>query len=174
MMPQDATPAVGYAHGLCYGPEAPPRYFRLVVYPTVEGMRAAALAHDKHRGFKTPPGYFSDALGMFQPSVSRARYDRRTRKWVDTSSRFAGVMRLVQGNCTRTIVAHECIHAILQIARMESWRTEQGDASGRADYGDASDQREEHLAYLLSETIVAVDNLVTEMHERAGLVRLVD
>lgn len=159
-----------YVHGLQLADDSPSRYFMLVIHPTVEHMRAAAIKQDRRRGGVHGPGFYQDALGLFQPTDTRARWDKASRKWVDTTPRFSGVMRLVQGNMTREIVAHECVHAILHIVRLESWRTVEG-GGGDADFGSESSQEEEDFAYLLSETTIAVDQLVDEFHEGAGLVR---
>ena len=112
---------------------------------------------------------YPDALGLFQTTPMRSRYDRKAKAWVDTTTAFAGVIRLAQGHCSREVVAHESAHAALHITRLHDWAKPDGE--GNANLGDICDPAEESFCYLLGSLVQEVERLVTDAHTRMGIER---
>lgn len=151
-------PATCYIHHLSADSDDPAcrgRYIRLIIHPDRDDLRAAGLAYNKRRGTHQ---YLGDAVGLFQPTYFRRRYDRTTKAWVDTTTAFAGIMRLANGHLTSEVIAHESTHAALHVTRLHDWAKPGFD--GNADFGDCCDSREEAFAYLLGGIAAEVNNAV--------------
>ena len=150
------------------------RYLLLVIHPNVEQLRAAQAAYERQRDRKAglkPAAQADDseACGLWQPVTTQSRYDRRAKAWLDTTPPFLGVIRLAQGYLTPEIVAHECVHAALTMARRHDW-AKPGN-SGEANFGGSCDDSEEAFAYSLSRLIVAVESVVADACQRMGVSR---
>lgn len=139
------------------------RYLIVVIYPTVEDMRAAGTAYRRDEDC-------TDALAMFQPHGVYSSYDRHRRTWVDTTGSFIGVMRLCEGALSSEIVSHESVHAAMHIMRMHNWSSSCATiskpgkrfiASWRLDYGESCDNDEESLAYMVGSIVQEVTQLVS-------------
>lgn len=153
-------------HADHYGPSRS-RYIHVAIHPDVEDMRSAANRYDVHRSGRAQDQ--SEAVGLFQATPFRSRYDRKAKVWVDSTSACAGVMRLVQGWCSREVIAHECTHAALHITRLDDWG--KPDHEGIANFGDGCDDTEESFAYLLGAMVQTVEVMVDEAHQRMGITR---
>lgn len=139
----------------------PARYFRLFIHDSEEELREAGMAYSKARGLYEELG---SAVGLFQPSDMRSKYDRKKRMWVSTNSSFAGVMRLCDGYLNGGIIVHESTHAALHIWRMQRWH-ETGGESASAYLSDHVDRNEEDFAYLLSEIAASVNDIVLQYNQ---------
>jgi hypothetical protein len=102
-------------------------------------MAAAAYRTSPHHG----RDWHREAEACFQPTPHRERWDVDRKVWVTRHSPCAGTLRLVDGNVTSEIVAHELMHAALQVYRGNVARS----VRLEADCGP----REEQLAYIYGE-----------------------
>jgi len=154
-----SRPTTCYIHHLHAGddPTCRGRYIRLVIHPNKHDLRAAGTAYNKRRGCDQD---LSNAVGLFQQAYFRARYDRKTKAWIDTTTAFAGIMRLANGHLDGEVIAHESTHAALQVTRLHDWAKPGSD--GNADFGDCCDAREEAFAYLLGGIAAEVNNAVLQ------------
>jgi len=116
---------------------SPRRWCRVRIHPTVEDLQAAAhrLRPDTRRA------HWDGCFGCFHPSTywqhdetGEIRYGRNG---------FAGTLRLAEGHVTSEIVAHELVHAALQIYRMN--------VTTEVRLGRQCASREESLAYIYGE-----------------------
>jgi len=158
-----SRPATCYIHHLFADSDDPTcrgRYIRLIIHPDEDDLRAAGIAYNKRRSNNQD---LSDAAGLFQPAQPRARYDRKTKAWIDTTTAFAGIMRLANGHLTGEVIAHESTHAALHVTRLHDWS--KPGANGDADFGDICDDREEAFAYLLGGIAAEVNNTVLRYRE---------
>ena len=122
------------------------RYIQVRFYRTADELQAAARRYSAGRGDNDA---FLDTLGVFHPSPWKSRYDKRQRKWIDTTPAFAGVLRLCRPALDARVLAHEATHAALHILRLHDWSKEGHD--GTADLGDNCGPHEEQFAYLLGD-----------------------
>ncbi|MFD8496330.1 hypothetical protein [Amycolatopsis sp. NPDC059657] len=115
----------------------PRRWCWVRIHPDEAHFAAAAkrLApwHDE-------PGWWDGCLGCFQPT-GWIEHDDGAIEYPRNG--FAGTLRLIDGHVTSEIVAHELVHAAVQIYRMNVKR----DVRLSRDCG----QREEELAYIYGE-----------------------
>ncbi len=142
---------------------ARPRWIRLGVYATHAALQDAARAYDRARRVVDD---WDGVAGAFQPSVFSERYDRKTRRWVDSSGSFAGVLRLSQQELTPAVIAHEATHAALHLRRLHTWAmTHPTDHVDGGDTGvglsDGFDAIEEVLAYLVGDITSAITAIIT-------------
>lgn len=157
-------PVVATIHHLYADREGPcrSRYFRLVIHPDLDHMRAAAKRYDRKRF--GPADSYDNAGGLWQPRPFASRYDRKTRRWIDTSSACAGVMRLARGHLDGEVIAHESTHAALHISRLHAWWLDTSQAPERVVIEDMATD-EEPFAYLLGGIAGEVGNLVWRYEE---------
>ena len=125
------------------------RYIQVRFYETAADLQAAAARYSARRGDRDAGDAYLDTMGVFQPSPCSARYDKRARKWIDTTPAFAGVLRLCRPALDARVLAHEATHAALHILRLHDWSKEGHD--GVADLGDNCGPHEEQFAYLLGD-----------------------
>lgn len=153
-----SRPVTAYVHHLFADREDPKcrgRYIRLVIYPNAADMAAAGNRYNRSRGSTED---LTGIAGLFQPSPFRQRYDRKTRASIDTTTAFAGVMRLAAGHLTGEIITHESTHAALHVMRLHDWA--QPDGPGNADFGDGVTDHEENFAHLLGAMAGNVNDVV--------------
>ncbi len=155
-----SRPATCYIHHLLADSDDPAcrgRYIRLIIHPNEDDLRAAGTAYNKRRGSDQD---LRGSAGLFQPTRFRSRYDRKAKAWVDTTTAFAGIMRLADGYLNSQVIAHESTHAALHVTRLHDWAKPGSD--GNADFGDGCDAREEAFAYLLGGIAHEVNNAVLQ------------
>lgn len=115
----------------------PVRWCWVRVHPTAQHMRAAAYRSAPHHG----RDFHAASLACFQPSPYRERFVDG--KWEQRHSNYAGTMRLVGGDVTAEVVAHELVHAAVQVYR--------SNVKQRVVLGEDCGPREEQLAYIYGE-----------------------
>lgn len=153
-----SLPVTGYIRQLYadrFDPACRPRYLRLIIHPTAAHLRASALRYHPHMG----GGFFDHTLGVFQQVPLATRYDRRQRKWVDTTGSFAGIIRVEYHSVNPMIVAHECAHAALHITRLHDWSKD--DHGGEVHLDDMQSQ-EEPFCHLLGDLVATAQTMVAE------------
>ncbi len=132
------------------------RYLRVIIYPSTDQLQAAARRY-------RPDDDYTDTAGIFHPTPLRSRYDRRKRRWTDTTPPYVGTMRLAASHLTLDVIAHECTHAALTLIRHHDWAQTDGD--GAADFGTNCSPHEERFAYVLGDLVAAVQDIVTKYQE---------
>lgn len=93
----------------------PQRYIRIILHDTVQELRKAAQRY-------TPYQDWSDIDGCFHNPLYKEKFDPKTGKWSQTSSRhYAGIIRLSKDFISDQPVVHECVHAATYIYRDNCW-----------------------------------------------------
>lgn len=87
------------------------------------------------------------------PTLYQAKYNRKRKQWEDTTSPFAGVMRLSLSHLRPDVFVHEATHAALHITRLHDWAQPGGEGHTRF---DEMGQAEEAFAYLLGNLSAAL------------------
>jgi hypothetical protein len=114
----------------------PRRWCLVRIHPNVEHLRTAAHrtdpAHDRD--------WWDECCGCFQPVGLRSAGNVIS----DPPNGYAGILRLAEGwRVTPEIVAHELVHAALQVYRMN--------VKADVRLGNGCREREEQLAYIYGE-----------------------
>ena len=126
----------------------PRRWVRVRVHDTAAQLQDAA---HRLRADTTSRAYWDGCYGCFHPvgyfqhaKTGAIRYGRNG---------FAGTLRLAMGHATSEIVAHELMHAAMQVYRMN--------ACAEVRLGRQCGKREEQLAYIYGELFGDFDRQFT-------------
>lgn len=133
-----------------------PRWIRVTIHPDAEDLQRAAQ--------RTSGGQpWDGVVGCFHPSPFKAKYGGKGKPRVDTTTPYAGHMRLAHGWLTPEIVIHESTHAALHLYRLDQWsvRTVGTDA----DLGEGCGPEEEAYAHLHGRLAAAVLEMVQSIEQ---------
>lgn len=119
----------------------PRRWCRVRIHATVEEMRIHAQRLNPRVAVDVTGGGWDECFGCFQPVPHWTHTD--TGEISYAANGYAGVLRLAQDHVTSEIVAHELVHAALQIYRMN--------VVPDIRLGGRCGPREESLAYIYGE-----------------------
>lgn len=101
-------------------------------------------------------GLFLTAAGAFHPVSEREIYDKKTKKWVNTTPKhFAGVLRTSVEHVNTEVIVHEVVHAACHIFRL--------DVAKRVNLGDNCHQNEEWFAYIVGDLSNSVAKVLPEL-----------
>lgn len=143
-----------------------PRYIRVIIHPDTEHLRREAERYGREGHARDGDVIEPDTIALFQPSKFRAVIGSDRRTWIDTSTSFAGMLRLSRDHLTPDILAHEAIHAAAHITRLHNWHAHGG---GRLSLGDGdSGDAEESFAYLAGGITAVISNRVWDYLREAA------
>lgn len=115
----------------------PRRWCTVRIHDTLDDLRNAAHKLRSERGRSG----WNDCYGCFHPTWHWTNEDTGRREY--SANGYAGLIRLATGHVTAEIVAHELVHAALQIYRMNVHQDVR--------IGKGCGGREEDLAYIYGE-----------------------
>lgn len=127
----------------------PRRWIQVRIHPDVNHLRAAAHRTDPRLG----QAGWDECHGCFQPHGVRAVGEIH-----DPPNGYAGILRLADGWITSEIVAHELVHAALQVYRMN--------VKADVRLGNGCRVREEQLAYIYGELFADMETKLLDRYER--------
>lgn len=129
--------------------EGPKRYVCIVIHDTAEQLQEAARKHSPGRGWE-------GVVGCFHPVTEREIYDKKTKKWVDTTPKhFAGIIRLCRDRVNDEVIVHEVVHAAAHIFRLG--------VTKRLNLGDNCYRNEEWFAYIVGNLSGVAIKVVSEL-----------
>lgn len=157
-MTQPHRAETAYISDIRVGPDydtARSRYIAVVMHPNVEHLRRAATR-------RAPSTSWDGVHGCFHPAHHRERF--HDGDWVDSSTGYAGTLRLHRDAATPLIITHEATHAAAALWRAHLWH--QGKRDLTLTLNDDCGHPEEDFAHLLGGIAGALFDLVPHMLER--------
>lgn len=147
----------GHVSRLRLTDDSRPRYVKVTVHPSAVDLRRAA-----RRTSRGPE--WVDTVGCFHPTPFRAKYGGKGKRRIDTTTSYAGHVRLASGYLTNEIVIHEATHAALHLFRLDEWAHR--DVGTTADLGEDCGPTEEAYAHLHGVLAASLLDMVAEMKRR--------